>query len=59
MVSENERLDIGKAYYKDGFQDGCIDTKKEIAKVLISKKGMSVTEVCEITGLSVEELKAL
>ena len=58
MVSENERLDIGKAYYKDGFQDGCIDTKKEIAKAMLSD-GLSPDKISLYTGLSIEEIEAL
>ena len=54
MVSENERLDIGKAYYKDG----CMDTKKEIAKAMLSD-GLSLDKISLYTGLSAEELKAL
>ena len=55
MVSENERLDIGKAYYKDGYKDA----KIEDAKVLVSKQGMSIEEACNLIGLSIEDFKAL
>ena len=54
MVSEHEKLDIGKAYYKDGFIDG----KKEVAKAMLTF-GMSVKDICIITGLSVNEVESL
>ena len=54
MVSEHEKLDIGKAYYKDGFKDG----KKEVAKAMLTF-GMSVKDICIITGLSVNEVESL
>ena len=54
MVSENERLDIGKAYYKDGYKDA----KIEDAKAMLTD-GVSPDKISLYTGLSAEELKAL
>ena len=58
MVSENERLDIGKAYYKDGFEDGYKGAKIEDAKAMLTD-GVSPDKISLYTGLSAEELKAL
>ena len=58
MVSEHEKLDIGKAYYKDGFKDGVQDGKKEIAKAML-KFGLSVEDICKITGLSIKVIQDL
>ena len=54
MVSEHEKLDIGKAYYKDGYKDG----KKEVAMAM-RKFGLSVEDICSITGLSPKDVQDL
>ena len=43
---------------KEGRKEGAIESKKQIAKKLISK-GMSVEEISDITGLTKEEIKNL
>ena len=57
MITEEERLDIGQAYYEDGFAEG----KAEVARKML-QKGFGLEEICEITGLSqadVEDITAL
>ena len=62
MVSENERLDIGKAYYKYGFRDGQekgeAKGKMETAKNLI-RLGVDIDTISKATGLTEEEVSAL
>ena len=58
MVSEHEKLDIGKAYYKDGFKDGFKDGKKEVA-IAMKKFGLSLEDICSITGLTPKDVQDL
>ena len=73
MITEEERLDIGQAYYEDGFAEGRAEGraevkaegkaegKAEIARKML-QKGFGLEEICEITGLSqadVEDIAAL
>ena len=58
MVSEHEKLDIGKAYYKDGFKDGFEDGKKEVVMAM-KKFGLSLEDICSITGLSPKDVQDL
>ena len=37
MVTEEERLDIGMAYYEDGFNEGLRKTQFEIAQKMLQK----------------------
>ena len=54
MVSEHEKLDIGKAYYKDGIQEGIA----MVAKAML-KYGLSPEVVSIISGLSEQEVSAI
>lgn len=54
MVTEEEKLDIGQAYY----EDGVLDAKTEDAWKML-QKGYSIEEICEITGLSETKVLAL
>ena len=54
MVTEEEKLDIGQAYY----EDGVLDAKTEDARKML-QKGYSIEEICEITGLSETKVLAL
>ena len=54
MVTDEERLDIGAAYYEDGFKAG----KKETAKAMLAK-GYHVNDISDCTGLTTEEIEAL
>ena len=47
-----------KALYNTGIREGTRETKKKIAKKLISKN-MEIEEIIEITGLTEEEIKEL
>lgn len=70
MVSEEERLDIGEAYFKDGYNtgkaegraegkaEGKAETRAEIAKAMLSK-GMAVETISELTGLSSDVIQTL
>ena len=74
MVSEHEKLDIGTAYYKDGFLDGHKQGKEEgieegitigrtgekadIAKNLL-EMGMPVADIVKATGLTEDEVAKL
>ena len=54
MVSEEERLDIGAAYYEDGFAEA----KAEAARAML-KEGLPMDIIVKCTGLSVEEINKL
>lgn len=54
MVTEEERLDIGQAYYEDGI----LDAKTETAQKML-QKGYSIEEISDITGLSEPKVLAL
>jgi predicted transposase/invertase (TIGR01784 family) len=70
MITEEEKLDIGTAYYEDGFIDGMEKGKaegkaegeakalREIALRMLSA-GEDLSRVSTFTGLSVEEVTAL
>jgi len=70
MVSEHEKLDIGTAYYKDGFLDGHKLGKEEgrvegrasekdaIARTMLAK-GLPVALIIECTGLTEDEVKLI
>ena len=58
MVTEEEKLDIGEAYYEDGYKKGTEETKLEIALAMLSK-GIDDFVIADCTGLSVEEIKSL
>ena len=55
MVTEEERLDIGQAYYEDGVVDGMSKAKSDTALKML-QKSYSLEEICEITGLSEQEI---
>ncbi len=70
MITEEERLDIGTAYYEDGFNDGMEKGKAEglaageanaMRKMALRmlKAGEEPSRVSEFTGLSQEEVLAL
>ena len=52
MVSESERLDIGKAYYKDGYEDAKLDDAKAMLQ-----DGVAVEKIIQYTGLSIDDIK--
>ena len=58
MVTEEERLDIGMAYYEDGFNEGLRKTQFEIAQKML-QKGFPIEEICELLGLSEQAVAAL
>ena len=74
MVSEHEKLDIGTAYYKDGFLDGHKQGKEEgieegitigrtgekadIARTMLAK-GLPFALIVECTGLTEDEVAKL
>ena len=74
MVSEHEKLDIGTAYYKDGFFDGHklgkeegweegrvegkAEEKDAIARTMLAK-GLPVALIIECTGLTEDEVKSI
>lgn len=58
MITEEERLDIGGAYYEDGLKDGAKKERNEIArKMLLEKIPLETIILC--TGLSAEAIEAL
>lgn len=74
MITEEERLDMGGAYYDDGFADGkqagLEEGRKEgreegrgAERMAIAEKlramGMPLESIALATGLSVEELKVI
>ena len=66
MVTDEERLDIGTAYYEDGFKAGRTEGKAEgeaekqaeIAKAMLAK-GYLVDDISDCTGLTTEEIETL
>lgn len=74
MITEEERLDIGGAYYEDGFNDGIAkgreegkaegkaegraEERKTIAKNLLAMN-YPIESIAQITGLTPEEITAL
>ena len=54
MVTDEERLDIGAAYYEDGFKAGIIKT----AKAMLADK-VAPEVVAKYTGLTLEEIQQL
>ena len=54
MVTDEERLDIGAAYYEDGVKAGIIKT----AKAMLAK-GYHVNDISDCTGLTTKEIEAL
>ena len=70
MITEEERLDMGGAYYDDGFADGKQAGLEEGRKEGMEKERMAIAEklrgmgmplesIAQATGLSVEELKGI
>ena len=74
MVTDEERLDIGAAYYEDGFKagraegeakgraegkaEGEAEKQAEIAKAMLADK-VAPEVVARYTGLIIEEIEAL
>ena len=58
MVTDEERLDIGAAYYEDGFKAGKNEGKIEDAKAMLADK-VAPEVVAKYTGLTTEEIEAL
>ena len=61
MLSEQEKLEIREAYYKDGFEDGMkkgmekgMKKGMEMAARILLKRGMPPDDVTKATGLSLE-----
>ena len=54
MVTDEERLDIGAAYYEDGFKAGKIET----AKAMLAE-GLAVDLIVRCTGLSTKVIETL
>ena len=62
MITEEEKLDMGTAYYGDGFIDGVEKGKAESSRdiaVRMILDGMEASFVAKYTGLSEEEILAL
>ena len=66
MITEEEKLDIGTAYYEDGFIDGVEKGKAEgeanaMRRMAVNMlaAGEDVSRVSEFTGLSTDEVLAL
>lgn len=70
MVSEEEKKDIGAAYYEDGHEDGLkeglrigleqgLQQKAKIIAKALMEKDMKPADIAEVTGLSEEELQGL
>ena len=70
MVTDEERLDIGAAYYEDGFKagkkegetkgkaEGEAEAKADVAKAMLAKN-LDVSLIAECTGLSTKVIEAL
>ena len=70
MITEEERLDMGAAYYEDGFNDGLekvkaegkeeakAEAKTEMAKSML-KEGMDPSFISKVTGLFPAEILKL
>ncbi len=66
MITEEEKLDMGTAYYEDGFIDGVekgkaegeAKARREMAAALL-KMGLDAQAVAEATQLSLKEVLAL
>ena len=70
MITEEERLDMGAAYYEDGFNDGLEkgkaegkeegkeEAKTEMAKSML-KEGMDPSFISKVTGLFPAEILKL
>ena len=71
MVTEYDKRVIGNYFLKEGMEKGIeigMEKGKEkgdknaslrIAKAMLVKRGMSIEDVCELTGLSAEEVGKL
>ena len=69
MVTEEEKQDVGAAYYEDGYEEGMAvgeakglakgkaETLKKTARNLLKMK-LKVEDIAKATGLSVEEINA-
>ena len=58
MVTEEEKLDIGEAYYEDGIKKGMQIGKQEDALAMLADE-MDVFLISKYTGLTVEEIEQL
>ena len=54
MITEEERQDIGGAYYEDGYKEGTRDTVLKFKEA-----GVSLEVISKATGLSPEEIASL
>ena len=59
MVTEYDKRVIGNYFLKEGMAKGDKKASLRIAKAMLVKRGMSVEDVCELTGLSAEEVGKL
>ena len=55
MVTEYDKRVIGNYFLKEGDKNASL----RIAKAMLVKRGMSVEDVCELTGLSADEVGKL
>ena len=57
MASYDKGYDAGyKEGYEEGYKEGCVKARNEIAKRM-KAKGMSITEISELTDLSKEQVE--
>ena len=54
-IAENKGYEEGK---EEGIEEGSKQKAYEIAKKML-KKGNSIEDICDITGLSIEEIEQL
>ena len=62
MVTEYDKRVIGNYFLKEGMAKGRAEEHQKLlaaAKAMLVKRGMSVEEVCELTGLSADEVSGL
>ena len=63
MVTEYDKRVIGNYFLKEGMEKGIEKGDKNaslrIAKAMLVKRGMSIEDVCELTGLSADEVGKL
>ena len=66
MVTEYDKRVIGNYFLKEGMEKGIAKGRAEehqkllvAAKAMLVKRGMSVEDVCELTGLTSEEVSGL
>ena len=58
MITEEEKLDIGGAYYEDGLKDGAKKKENEIVKRMLLDE-VPLETISKYTGLTTEAIQAL